>query len=496
MESDQYQRKLEQQKQQYQSGDEIHDLPEVFHYWSNKYLLPKFVSVFECSNMHEFYANPFSELCENADRKVRLVSIGSGSSDLEIAISKILISRGFTNFSMTCLDVSENLIEESRKKISEHGLGLYVSSNYFDINLQTIDYEVSGFMANHSLHHVVELEKLFEMIDRCLVPNGRFMSNDMIGRNGHMRWPETLAFIEAIWSVIPDRKKYNHQLRQQHHGFDIGLAAEEDGGVGIAAGVETREAEVEVRLERASVGCRYPAERGGGVVVVALDVLSLAKRQQGSGIGRRLLNSKLQAFDAFLRSRQNFFNNRNITAIVLEAPNHLIGKGTVHAWATVSLYGHAPEMQVSRWGLPMITHLFLNDPANQEVKETFNKSVPSDDIALFSGYIADYTQKMTTYAGSVVNPEEYGKQMVSRLCPITLPYELGTAAAFDLAGFNGRPLGDDVQDVMLTLASNRPIQDGAAPDRNRIRTEFPYFGEPYSKEEQKDVVPWHPRRSH
>ena len=199
--------------------------------------------------------------------------------------------------------------------------------------------------------------------------------------------------------------------------------------------------------------------------------------------------------DAFLRHGQNFFDHRNITAIVLEVPNHLIGQGTVHAWATVSLYGHAPEMQVSRWGLPMITHLFLNDPGNQEVKETFNKSVPSDDITLFSGYIADYTQKMTTYAGSVMNPEEYGKQMVSRLCPNTLPYELGTAAAFDVARFNGRPLGDDVQDVMLTLATNRPIQDGAAPDRNRIRTEFPYFGEPYSKEEQKDVVPWHPKTS-
>jgi hypothetical protein len=78
-------------------------------------------------------------------------------------------------------------------------------------------------------------------------------------------------------------------------------------------------------------------------------------------------------------------------------------------------------MQVSRWGLPMITHLFLNDPGNQEVKETFNKSVPSDDIALFSGYIADFTQKMVTYAGSAMNPEEYGKQMVSRLCPTPCP---------------------------------------------------------------------------
>jgi len=200
--------------------------------------------------------------------------------------------------------------------------------------------------------------------------------------------------------------------------------------------------------------------------------------------------------DAFLHSGQNFFHNRNITAIVLEVPNALIGKGTVHAWATASLYGHAPEMQVSRWGLPMTTHLFLNDPANQEVKETFNKSVPSDDMALFSGYIADYTRKMTTYAGSARNPEEYARQVVSRLCPNTLPYDVGTTAAFTLARFNGRALGDDVQDVMLSLATNKPIQDGVAPDRNRMRTEFPYFGEPYSQEEQRDVAPWHPRRGH
>jgi hypothetical protein len=37
-------------------------------------------------------------------------------------------------------------------------------------------------------------------------------------------------------------------------------------------------------------------------------------------------------------------------------------QGTVYAWVTVSFYGHAPEMQVSRWGLPVIKHLFLNDP--------------------------------------------------------------------------------------------------------------------------------------
>ena len=83
--------------------------------------------------------------------------------------------------------------------------------------------------------------------------------------------------------------------------------------------------------------------------------------------------------DAFLH-QQNPFARRNVTAIVLEVPSELIGKGKINAWATISLFGHAPEVQVSRWGLPMVTHLFLNDPSDQEVKEQFNASVPSEDL--------------------------------------------------------------------------------------------------------------------
>lgn len=192
--------------------------------------------------------------------------------------------------------------------------------------------------------------------------------------------------------------------------------------------------------------------------------------------------------DAFLH-QQNFFARRNLTGIVLEVPSELIGSGSVHAWATISLYGHAPETQVSRWGLPLITHLFLNDPGNQEVKEQFNTSVPSEDVDRFAKAIAEFSEKMTSYAGSTANPAEYGKRIADRLCPNTLPYELGTPASFDQAVFNGRPLGDDVMDVMLTLAANTRLTDGVAPDRSRIRSEFPYYGEPYTKEEQVGVSP-------
>ena len=59
-----------------------------------------------------------------------------------------------------------------------------------------------------------------------------------------------------------------------------------------------------------------------------------------------------------------------------------------------------------------------------------------EDLERFAKWIADFAEKMTTYAGSAAEPGEYGKLIVARLCPDTLPYELGTSAAFEVASFN------------------------------------------------------------
>lgn len=107
----------------------------------------------------------------------------------------------------------------------------------------------------------------------------------------------------------------------------------------------------------------------------------------------------------------------------------------------------------------------------------------------FAKPIADFAEKMTTYADSAADPGEYGKLIAARLCPNTLPYGLGTSAAFEVASFNGRALGNDVLDVMLTLAANTPIVDGLAPDRGRIRKDLPSYGALYTAEEQVGVTP-------
>jgi len=83
-------------------------------------------------------------------------------------------------------------------------------------------------------------------------------------------------------------------------------------------------------------------------------------------------------------------------------------------------------------------------------------------------------------AHSAADPSAYATQLLARLCPSVLPYELDTPASFSFAAFNGRGLCDDVMDVILTLVTNTALGDGVAPDMRLMRPDFPYFGEPHA----------------
>jgi hypothetical protein len=109
----------------------------------------------------------------------------------------------------------------------------------------------------------------------------------------------------------------------------------------------------------------------------------------------------------------------------------------------------------------------------------FQPQRPVEDVPRFSAQIAKVTAKLTRLAGSAADPDDYARRLIERLCPVTLPYELDTPATFAVTGFNARGLADDVMDVILSLATNTSLTDGVAPDRSRMRNEFPYFGEAF-----------------
>lgn len=179
------------------------------------------------------------------------------------------------------------------------------------------------------------------------------------------------------------------------------------------------------------------------------------------------------------RDGANYFQKRNVTAIVIEVPAKWIADpaATVRAWVTVSLCGHTPEVQVSRWGMPLMTHMFITDP---ETQDDYNRSAPSADVPRFSRIVADALPHVIELAGSSDDPGAYAQRVVERLFPTTLPYVLDSAASFGFAGFNGRALSDNVENVLLSLQANTPIDQGAAVARTNILDAFPYFSAPHA----------------
>ena len=108
------------------------------------------------------------------------------------------------------------------------------------------------------------------------------------------------------------------------------------------------------------------------------------------------------------------------------------------------------------------THILLSDPSLHDASENYNRAVPADEVALFFKPIRDFVEKVTALAHSAADPSAYATQLLARLCPSVLPYELDTPASFSFAAFNGRGLCDDVMDVILTLATNTALGDGVS----------------------------------
>jgi SAM-dependent methyltransferase len=88
-----------------------------------------------------------------------------------------------------------------------------------DFNRWTPQGRYDCVMANQSLHHVTRLEHLFDAVSAALGEDGRFVIYDVIGRNGHMRWPEAAAVVERFWSELPPTYRYNRIQRRHEERF-------------------------------------------------------------------------------------------------------------------------------------------------------------------------------------------------------------------------------------------------------------------------------------
>jgi len=210
-----YQHKISNELNFYKDCHEVHALPDIFHYWSNKYLLPK-QQPHGFNSPDDFFVKKTLEQINQADLNqcFNILSVGCGNGESEIQLAQQITSQGHSNFKIICLDINPSMLERCNQAAKKMKLENHIVTLCADFNLWTTDLSFDVIIANQCLHHVLALEHLFDTIHQALTENGVFLVSDMIGRNGHMRWPEALDLLNDVWQQLPDRIKHNRLLNR------------------------------------------------------------------------------------------------------------------------------------------------------------------------------------------------------------------------------------------------------------------------------------------
>ncbi len=209
-----YEAQLQAERQTFDEQHEIHDLPPIFNYWANSYLRPMFEE-YGFSNPDQFYVQYLLEAAQRTgSTQLKFLSVGAGNCDTEVRAALALKQAGLNNFTIECLELSPPMLARGRADASEHGVLEHLVFTVSDFNGWRPTQKYDAVMANQSLHHVLKLEHLFDAIKDALLPAGLFMTSDMIGRNGHMRWPEAFKVVQQFWQELPQSYRYNRQLRR------------------------------------------------------------------------------------------------------------------------------------------------------------------------------------------------------------------------------------------------------------------------------------------
>jgi hypothetical protein len=158
------------------------------------------------------------------------------------------------------------------------------------------------------------------------------------------------------------------------------------------------------------------------------------------------------------------FADANILAIVVEAPNEMLGPGSIGVWISVSVHKDGTIVQMDREGNPSLNPILNPD----EVKDEYNGSDPVDDVQNHLRPLAETLQRHG------YSPDE-ADAAARTLLPDILRYDRTMPAHYP----NGRVMTDDVFSTrMIFMTHGRVNPQGVTPHAD-LTAAFPFLGVPH-----------------
>jgi uncharacterized protein DUF4331 len=171
------------------------------------------------------------------------------------------------------------------------------------------------------------------------------------------------------------------------------------------------------------------------------------------------------ALNNFQFTGKDFFADKDISSMVLELPNTLLGTKAVSLWARTLVQDRGHWVQADRGARPSQTP-FLSGDQN----EAYRAGEPVND-ATFVNHFAHALEHTGGYT------PDAAKRAAGTLLPDVLRYDPTRPASF---GTNGRALRDDVSDAFLAILTNGKVTNDLAGPHTDLLDDFPYLGPPHN----------------
>lgn len=150
------------------------------------------------------------DLIKLKSKKLQILSLGSGTADYEIE----LLQNEPDRLSIEAIDINEELLEGAKNFATKNKLNLKtIVADINKIELKKSFYDL--VVVRSSLHHFIELERIFEEVNSSLKENGEFLViGEVIGRNGERLFTETKEMAQKIFDVLPEKFRYNNYTKK------------------------------------------------------------------------------------------------------------------------------------------------------------------------------------------------------------------------------------------------------------------------------------------
>jgi SAM-dependent methyltransferase len=185
-------------------------LPPIFHYWSARFLAPA-AQRLGIGSPEAFFQKHIAQIASSKSDPVRVLSVGTGACSMEMALAEQLKASGLAAH-VTCIDFNPSLMNQAAASARERHLDALMTFVARDCNLPFQLPPHDAIIVNQFFHHVTELEIFCRSLRDSLGTHGVLLTSDIIGRNGHMLWPDVETELQKLWATLPPEKRHDRHF--------------------------------------------------------------------------------------------------------------------------------------------------------------------------------------------------------------------------------------------------------------------------------------------